>query len=121
MKTRVFVYGTLKRGYGLHSVLHGQRFLGHAQTAPRYRLYDVGCFPALVEHVDGLPVQGEVYEVDARTLAALDRCEGEGHLYRRAQIQLDGDAATAVAYFWLGSTTGMDDLGHVWPATQEAR
>ncbi|MGH7295035.1 MAG: gamma-glutamylcyclotransferase family protein [Polyangiaceae bacterium] len=39
-------------------------------------------------------VTGELYDVDERTLGAVDRLEGHPHFYRRAPVHLlGGDAA----------------------------
>ena len=50
-------------------------------------------------HLDGAfqtAVVGEVYDVDAVTLAALDRLEGHPRFYRRRPIRLaDGDEVLA--------------------------
>ena len=110
--TRIFVYGSLKRGYGLNCVLTGQRFLGDARTTPGFRLYDVGAFPAMVAYSDGIAVRGELYEVDNRCLWELDRIEGEGRLYERVEIELD--CGRAQTYLFLPSTNGMKDVGDCW-------
>ncbi|QDE95989.1 gamma-glutamylcyclotransferase family protein [Myxococcus xanthus] len=87
--TRVFVYGTLLAGLPNHHHLRGARLLGPARTHASFALYDYGPFPALASggrHA----VEGEVYEVDALTLAALDRLEGHPRFYQRTPIALDG-------------------------------
>jgi len=45
---KVFVYGTLKHGYGNHHVLEGSRFVGKGCTVAMCCLYDAG-FPVLRE------------------------------------------------------------------------
>ena len=47
MATHLFVYGTLMRGECRERHLAGQEFVGAAQTAPGFRLYNVGEYPAL--------------------------------------------------------------------------
>ena len=87
----VFVYGTLRDGQPNH-----EPYLGSAlrcgdvwTTVDRYRLRDLGAFPA-AEHVTGEPgapgrgLVGEVYRVRAETGRYLDHLEGNGRLYRRA-------------------------------------
>ena len=94
--TRVFVYGSLRRGQGNHAVLAGATFLGTARIAPEFTLYDLGPFPALV--LDGRrAVVGEIYEVDEMLLQQLDRFEGCPRLYQRQLIRLS-DGALAHAY-----------------------
>ena len=89
MSHRVFVYGTLLSGEENHHVLRGATFVGHAQTAARYELRDLGPYPALVEGGDQA-IAGEVYEVDDAGLAALDAFEECPQLYRRVRIRLEG-------------------------------
>jgi gamma-glutamylcyclotransferase (GGCT)/AIG2-like uncharacterized protein YtfP len=87
--TRVFVYGTLRRGEGNHRLLLGARFVGEACTVQGFAMYNLGAFPGLVRASAG-SVAGEVYDVDAATLAALDRLEGVPTFYRRERIELEG-------------------------------
>ncbi len=110
---RVFVYGSLKRGFGLHWVLEGQRFIGDTCTTPGFRLYDVGWFPAMVRDPDGIAIQGELYDVDAGCLAELDRVECEGRLYERVEIELQ-DHGMAQAYLFLHDVDELEEIGNYW-------
>lgn len=83
----VFVYGTLLRGEPNHRLLAHARFVGEAVTEPGFELADLGAFPAM-SAAGGGAVAGEVYAVDAATLAALDRLEGHPRFYRRSWIRL---------------------------------
>ncbi len=95
-KTRVFVYGTLLSGEPNHRLLGDAALVGEAKTEPAFELVSLGAFPAMV--ADGrTAVSGEVYEVDADTLAALDRLEGHPRFYRRRRIRLE-DGGAALAY-----------------------
>lgn len=118
MTTRIFVYGTLKRGGSNHGYLERQTFVGSAMTEPRYRLYDMGGFPGMVldaEH--GLSILGEVWDVDAECLRRLDVLEdvaaGE---YAREPIPLlpPFDQPAAQGYRYLRSVAGHRDLGAIW-------
>ena len=116
--TRLFVYGTLKRGGRREFAVAGQRFLGTARTYPAYRLYHCGDYPALVRDSDGVSIEGEVWEVDARCLAKLDEIEGVSmRLYERAAISLlpPHDAEPVESYFYLRSVKGLRDCGPRWP------
>lgn len=94
---RVFVYGSLKRGFRHHDQMAGARFLREARTAPRYTLVLAGDYPALVD--DGVTaVAGEVFAVDDRHLAALDAFEEVPDLYVRAPLDLEG-GERVFAYF----------------------
>lgn len=85
--TLVFTYGTLMSGERNHRLLRIARFVGAASTLPRYELRDLSAFPALVRG-GTRAVAGELYEVDAPTLFALDQLEGHPDFYRRARIRL---------------------------------
>lgn len=116
--TRVFVYGTLKRGDCRHAALADQQFLGVARTQPGYRLYDLGSYPGLVEDESATHcIDGEVYAVTPSCLHRLDTIEGvdEG-LYERRTIQLMAgfDDAPVSSYFYLGSVHQAIDIGCCW-------
>jgi gamma-glutamylcyclotransferase (GGCT)/AIG2-like uncharacterized protein YtfP len=96
MITRVFVYGTLRRGEGNHRLLAGARCVGAARTAPAFTLRDLGAYPAMLAG-GATSVVGEVYEVDELTLDVLDRLEGHPRFYRREPIAL-ADGAHVEAY-----------------------
>lgn len=69
----VAVYGTLKRGLRNHHWLEGADFLGTDRLTTA-TLYDLGPYPgAKPEPSRGIEV--EVFRVDARLLAGLDRLE----------------------------------------------
>ncbi|MEQ9321645.1 MAG: gamma-glutamylcyclotransferase family protein [Polyangiaceae bacterium] len=98
MTTRVFVYGTLMRGGLYHALIAGGRYVGEATTEAGYRLYDLGPYPALRREGGGVVV-GEIYDVDAVTLAELDRLEGHPDYYRRERVRLaDGCQVTTYLF-----------------------
>ena len=100
MPRRVFVYGTLKKGFYNHYLLNasdGQllgtsKFLGEATTCASFVLLDCGfpymCDPKKQPNHDANPVRGEVYEVyDNSIMADLDYLEGvDFDHYHRKQI-----------------------------------
>jgi len=113
--TRIFVYGTLKRGGCRAHVLRGQRYLGDAATAPRYRLYDTGTFPALVEDPQGVSVRGEMWEIDDECLRVLDAVEDVPSLYERREVEIaEPLAADVQTYVYRQDVTGMADCGDCW-------
>lgn len=85
--TRVFVYGTLRTGEVNHALLAAARRIGTDRTQARYTLVDLGAYPAAVAS-GATAIVGEVFEVDAATLARLDRLEGHPHLYQRTTVRL---------------------------------
>lgn len=92
----VFVYGTLRQGQPNHYHLRGQTFLGTARTQALYHLVSLGPYPAMVEEGSTVVV-GELYQVDRRGLAGLDRLEGHPDFYRRQTIELE-DGTLAQTY-----------------------
>ncbi|MBX3174853.1 MAG: gamma-glutamylcyclotransferase [Gemmatimonadaceae bacterium] len=91
MPTRLFVYGTLLRGELNYGLLAEARFVRPAATPPAYTLYALDGHPGMGdEGVTG--VLGEVFDVDATTLQALDALEGHPDWYVRRPIVLaDGE------------------------------
>lgn len=89
--TRVFVYGTLRRGQRNHDALRGARFVGAAATVSRYTLRVDGLLPYLDPREARYPVRGEVYEIGKAMLRALDHLEGHPAWYRRRVIPVHLD------------------------------
>lgn len=114
---KLFVYGTLKRGQSRFPHLAGQTFLGEARTAAKYRMYNVGQYPGLVEAADGLSIEGELWEIDVECLRQLDVVEGtEAGQYQRRNVELlppfhDKDVIT---YFYARSVIDLPDCGAQW-------
>jgi gamma-glutamylaminecyclotransferase len=93
---RLFVYGSLKRGFEHHAELAGAELEGPVDTAPDYRMVLQGAYPALAR--GGVrSVRGELYRVRSELLVRLDWFEGCPELYRRETIVL-ADGSTAFAY-----------------------
>jgi len=104
----LFVYGTLKRGFGNHIYLEGTRFLGRAETVEKYALYEVG-IPYVVKGEGVSTIKGEVYEVGREELSAIDRLEGHPRHYKREKVRVrleDGREVEAWLYF-LNSENGL--------------
>ena len=93
-KHLLFVYGSLKRGFSNHRHISHAVFVGECQTEPRYRLLVFGSYPALAADGDQ-EIHGELFLVDAATLADLDAFEGDA--YRRHAVSL-ADGRTAESY-----------------------
>lgn len=93
----VFVYGTLKTGYGNHDrLLAGKsKYIG-ACSIPGILLH-LRAFPGLIKH-PLCRVHGEVYEVSWETIARLDILEGTPTLYTRQQVKTP--LGTCWTYYW---------------------
>ncbi len=100
MSIRVFVYGSLKRGFHNHPLLAnhpGTKFLGEATTSERYRMvgYSSGTYPYLVRESINIPAEatyitGELYEITEACLSDLDALEGHPDFYTRCEINING-------------------------------
>ena len=107
----LFVYGSLKRGQANHRELSGACFLGSALTAREFALRELHGYPALVP--GDRAIAGELYQLSAQRLRALDAFEGDA--YVRRQIELS-DGACAVAYLARSPAAGMPWPFCEWPA-----
>lgn len=104
----LFVYGSLKEGFPNHPVNRGRRVPGAYRTAQAYPLHLVDAvLPCLfLQPGAGLPVRGELFEVDDAALAAMDALEriGEPGGYQRVRIEvapLDAPAHTTEAFVYV--------------------
>ncbi len=91
-KELVFVYGTLKKGFGLHQVLKNinAEFKGNWITDPKYTMFALGGFPG-VRPNGGDSIHGEVYAVP--NMKELDSVEGYPSLYTREKLSTEwGDS-----------------------------
>ncbi len=99
----VFVYGTLRRGYGNHYLLaEGARLLGPARTLEAYALYALE-IPFVLRQPALTPIRGEVYAVDQECLARLDELEEHPDWYRRELVGVrteQGQELRAWLYFY---------------------
>ncbi|XP_002974012.2 putative gamma-glutamylcyclotransferase At3g02910 [Selaginella moellendorffii] len=123
----VFVYGTLKKGFGnewLMQELVSQQHACFVSAATTKLEFPLVCGPFQVPFLLNFPcqghrVRGEVYLVDQAGLRRLDELEGlgKGH-YERRSILVEGlerslaqsQAVNAEAYF-AGSSYAMEMLG----------
>lgn len=117
MTTRLFIYGTLKRGCSNHHYMAGQRFIGPARTTPLYRLVSMGGYPGMISSEPGRCIEGELWEVDDACLKRLDVLEGveEGeYAYEVVPLLPPFDAETVWGYRYLRPVDGRPDIGSCW-------
>lgn len=83
----IFVYGTLKRGWGNNAIIHDQKFLSEASTVGnKYQMHALGGFPGIVSGDKNIP--GELWEVDDTAFARCDRLEGHPNFYKRELVSV---------------------------------
>ena len=74
--TRLFVYGTLRKGCGNHRRLDKSKYVGIRKTAPGFSLLCLNGLPIMVRSAGDSRVTGEMYEVTPTTMKRLDILEG---------------------------------------------
>ncbi len=114
-QTILFVYGTLKRGQMNNHFLVGQTFLGEAETLPKYRLYGLGWHPGMVDDTNGLAVKGELWRVDALSLAMMDEYEDHPNQFIRKVIEIRDYPGQVESYFFNGIVPAVAPSGSEWP------
>ena len=97
----VFVYGTLKTGYGNNHILYNAEFVD-VGTVYDYGLIDGG-FPYAI-YCEGMQVNGEVYLVkDQHTMDRLDMLEGYPTHYTRDYVQVDTERGVFNAWMYVAA------------------
>jgi gamma-glutamylaminecyclotransferase len=100
---KLFVYGTLMKGYKYHYAMARAIYLGTARTVEKYAMFasDYPFVSSLHSHV---PIVGELYELnDLDSLRIIDEIEGHPTDYIRTPIEvtldLTGERIAAQIYF----------------------
>jgi gamma-glutamylcyclotransferase (GGCT)/AIG2-like uncharacterized protein YtfP len=110
---KVFVYGTLKKGYRNHRLLEGSNYIGEGKISG-YDLYDLGSFPGIIRGKG--EVVGEIYEIDQETLKRVDMLESEGQLYSRVPVEVsqNGKMVKAATYVFNRSVNNAHRIEKEW-------
>jgi len=92
MEHKIFVYGTLKKGFCNHFYLHGSEFLGKTTTKERYCMCVDNGIPYVFECkrnncLKGF-IKGEVYLVNGTVLKLIDELEEHPREYFRKRVFL---------------------------------
>lgn len=66
---KIFVYGSLMRGFRIHHWLKTAKFLGKGYMMIHYQMFSLIHFPGLVESLNCNTIWGEIYEVDDGTFS----------------------------------------------------
>lgn len=117
----VFVYGTLKRGYGNHRLLTTAEFVKEA-TLSGFELFDSG-FPVATPAKNGDEsfVRGEVFKIKRSVhLRSLDGLEGEGSMYHR-EVHTTEDGTEVSVYVGHDNFWGFDRMKKSWESTDGNR
>lgn len=111
-KHLIFVYGTLKRGWGNNAIIHDQEFVSEAHTVYRnYQMYTLGGFPGVVKGHNF--INGELFSVDDTAFARCDQLEGHPNFYKREEIDVmgkNGEFTRAWIYIYQGSVEGRNPI-----------
>lgn len=110
----VFVYGTLKKGYGANYKLEKDDFVGEFISESRFRIFGSG-FPMAILSTDGHPVRGEVYNIRPSTLVTLDAYEGYPHFYNRSQLIFKSVHDESRLAAWMYHITDYEDTSFHHP------
>lgn len=92
---RIIVYGSLRRKQGNSHWMTNAQWLGDHQIEG-YVLYNLGLYPGVIPG-EG-QVYGEVYRIDASTLAELDALRTRGDEYKRQLISTPYGSAWLYVY-----------------------
>lgn len=84
----LFAYGSLMQGEPHHRELAEASYLGATKTRERYRLVDLGLYPAMIDSPD-LQIQGELYSIPRKLVIRLDGVKELGRLFHRVAISLE--------------------------------
>jgi gamma-glutamylcyclotransferase (GGCT)/AIG2-like uncharacterized protein YtfP len=101
----IAVYGTLKKGYGLHRTFPEMKHLGD-DIVSGYTLYTCGAFPAAVPYSEGR-VKIEVYEVPDDTFEFIDDIEKGAGYFLDHIVTEHGDA---LMWFWPSPPAGWEKV-----------
>lgn len=112
---KVMVYGSLKKGFGNHGLLRDATYVGEV-AIDGFDMFSLGPFPAIQEGEGH--VEGELYEVDTRTLASLDRLEGHPVMYERTDIIATHlgteEKVECYVYVYQGMCSKDEQIGERW-------
>lgn len=116
----VFVYGTLKKGFGNHQLLEDAEYVGKAETVSNnYTMYSLGGFPGVREG-GSTRINGEVYKVNDDELSRLHRLEGHPTFYKAVNKQvrlterITNNQTEAYIYILQSEPTGNKQIGGTW-------
>lgn len=116
--TKVFVYGTLKKGLSNHRLLKDAQFEGRATTLQQFKMVGKDdYFPYVLGTAHDLPgqethsIQGEIYAVTPAELESLDTLEGyPTHYTKRKVAAIESDGTAHMVTMYIKATVNEYDL-----------
>ena len=81
---KVFVYGSLKKGFYNDHILKDSEFIG-TEVVHGYSMSSLGAYPMAYNDPEG-QIVGELYYITPETLERLDMLESEGKYYDRLVV-----------------------------------
>lgn len=112
---KIFVYGSLKKGFHNSELLEDCVFLGEFKTKDYFRMLDLGSYPAVYFDESGFRVTGELYEIEDDMLRQVDYLEGYPKFYNRIEIELYDSEEKAFIYYFDASKFDEDSFVFVEP------
>lgn len=102
--TKVFVYGTLLKGFGNNHLLNNSTFICDA-IMRGLKMFDLGFYPAcIVTNNPNDIIVGEVYEVTwGKLMGELDRLEGYPRYYDRIEKEFESEDFEDDAWIYIQS------------------
>ena len=111
----IFVYGTLKRGWGNHYLIQDQEYVSNATTVDHsFQMYSLGGFPGVVS--GDKQITGELYKVNDLAFKYCDQLEGHPNFYERKKVHVedaDGNIVSAWIYIYKGNTENLEPID-IW-------
>jgi len=104
----VFVYGTLRKGFGNHRYLEKAEFLGTAKTKEKYTMRVSG-----IPYVSKEPtsyIVGEIYKVNEIELMNIDNLEGHPNWYKRELVKVVLDTGEELEAWMYFNETGEGEI-----------
>ncbi len=98
---KIFVYGTLKKGFSNHHYLSDSKFLGDAETVEKYVMYIKDNIPFVSEREKVSRIQGEIYSVTKNTLKRIDLLEENTLWYNRKEVKVKFKKSCKIVEAWL--------------------
>ena len=108
-RSNLFVYGTLKKGGRLHSVLgNSSEFLGVFKTIEsKFDMYSYGC-PIMIVEGGSFKIKGELHKVTPECMARVTAIEcGAGYVPFIVELEQDEDTEVTKAIAFIYPTSNI--------------